>query len=125
MVALSTTEAEYIAAGSGATQAVWLRRMLSELKHQHDASTVIYWDYKSTISLTKNPVYHGKSKHIDIKFHFIRDLVKDKEIVIEYCRSEEQVADIFMKPLKVDNFQKLKKSLGMMSYEELGLRGAT
>ena len=124
MIALSTTEAEYITAASGATQAVWLRRMLFELKHRHDAPTVIYCNNKSTISLTMNPVYHGRSKHIDIKFHFIRDLVKDKEIVIEYCRSEEQFADIFTKTLKVDTFQKLKKSLGMMSYEGLGLREA-
>ena len=98
--------------------------MLCDLKHQHKAPTVIYCDKKSTISLTKNPVFHGRSKHIDIKFHFIRDLVKDNEIVIEYCRSEEQVADIFTKSLKVDSFLKLKKTLGMMSYGKLGLRGA-
>ena len=124
MVALLTTEAEYIAVASGATQAVWLHRMLCDLKHQQGTPTVIYCDNKSTISLTKNPVFHGRSKHIDIKFHFIRDLVKDNEIVIEYCRSKEQVADIFTKPLKVDTFLKLKKTLGMMSYGKLGLRGA-
>ncbi|TXG52111.1 hypothetical protein EZV62_021280 [Acer yangbiense] len=93
------------------------------LKLVKDGS-VIYCDNKSTISLTKNPVFHGRSKHIDIKFHFIQDLVKDNEIVIAYCRSEEQVADIFTKPLKVDSFLKLKKTLGMMSYGKLGLRGA-
>ncbi|TXG61110.1 hypothetical protein EZV62_012473 [Acer yangbiense] len=69
-------------------------------------------------------VYHGRSKHSDIKFHFIQDLVKDNEIMIEYYHSEEKVANIFTKPLKVDSFLKLKKTLCIMSYGKLGLRGA-
>ena len=115
VVALSTTEAEYIAAANCATQAVWLRRMLGELQHQQNGPTTIYCDNKSTIALTKNPMFHGRSKHIDIKHHYIRELVKDKEIVVEYCASEYQVADIFTKSLKADLFLKLKRKLGMQS----------
>jgi hypothetical protein len=58
----------------------------------------VFSDSKSTIALTKNPVFHGRSKHIDIKLHYIRDLIKDIEIVVEYCTSEDQIADIFTKP---------------------------
>jgi len=124
VVALSTAEAEYIAAGSTATQAVWLRRILSVLQHKQEGPTKILCDSKSAIALSKNPVFHGRSKHIDIKFHFIRDLVNDKEIELEFVRSEDQVADIFTKPLKAELFLKMKRLMGMMKFEDLGLREA-
>lgn len=100
VVALSIAEAEYMAAISSATQALWLRRMLGFLQHKQDNPTIIFCDSKSAIELTKNPVFHGRSKHIDIKFYFIHDLVQDKEMVIEYCKTGEQVTDVFTKPLK-------------------------
>lgn len=92
VVALSTAEAEYIAAASCACQAVWLRRILAELHHEQIAPTTIFCDNKSAIALTKNPVFHGRSKHIDIKYHYIRELVKRSEINLEFCKSEDQVA---------------------------------
>ena len=110
---LSTTEVEYIAAVGCATQAIWLRKILGELQYQQNKPTVIFCDNKPTIALTKNPVFHGRSKHIDIKHHYIRELVKNKEIMVEYCASEDQIANIFMKPLKAEQFFKLKRMLGM------------
>lgn len=59
-------------------------------------------------------MFHGRNKHIDIKHHYIRDLIRDKEIVVEFCISEDQLADIFTKPLKVNLCIKLKKMLRMM-----------
>ena len=88
--------------------------MLSELQHWQVAPTKIFCDNKSTIALTKNPVFHSRSKHIDIKHHYIRDLIRDKEIVVEYCASEDQTSDIFTKPLKANLFLKLKNMLGMI-----------
>ncbi|PNX70600.1 type I inositol 145-trisphosphate 5-phosphatase 12-like protein [Trifolium pratense] len=85
VVALSTAEAEYIAATSCATQTVWLRRILEVMHHKQDSPTEILCDNKSAIALSKNPVFHGRSKHIDIRFHKIRELVDEKEVVIEYC----------------------------------------
>lgn len=114
VVALSTAEAEYIAATSCATQTVWLRRILEVMHHEQNTPTKIYCDNKSAIALSKNPVFHGRSKHIDIRFHKIRELIAEKEVVIEYCPTEEQIADIFTKPLKIESFYKLKKMLGMM-----------
>lgn len=113
-----------MAAASSATQAVWLRRLLSVLQFKQDGPTKILCDSKSAITLSKNPVFHGRSKHIDIKFHFIRDLVREKEIVVEYCQTEDQVTDIFTKPLKTEPFLKLKNMLGMIKFEDLGLREA-
>ncbi|XP_026429096.1 zinc finger MYM-type protein 1-like [Papaver somniferum] len=79
-------------------------------------------DNKPTISLTKNLVLHGRSKHIDIKYHYIRELVSNKEIDVEFVESEEQVADIFTKSLKANTFIYLRGKLGMISKEYLVLR---
>ena len=73
-------------------------------------------DNNSAIALSKNHVFHKRTKHIDIRFHFIRELVNDKEICLEFCRSEDQLADIFIKPLAKDTFQYLRSYLGMTSY---------
>jgi len=88
--------------------------MLEVMYQKQDTLTVIFCDNKSVIALSKNSVFHGRSKHIDIRFHKIRELVAEKEVVIEYCPIEEQVIDMFTKPLKEELFYKLKKMLGMM-----------
>ena len=81
-----------------------------------------YCNGKSEIELSKNPVLDGCSKHIDMKHYFTRELVREKEIEIDYCRIEKQVADIFTKTLKTETFVKLKKMLGMSKFEKFGLR---
>lgn len=106
-----------MAATNSATQALWLRRMLEFLQHTQKGPTKILCDNKSAIELTKNPVFHDRSKHIDIKYHFIREIVQNKEININYCKTEDQVVDIFTKPLKFELFVKLKKMLRMIKYE--------
>lgn len=115
IVTLSTTEAEYVAASVCACQAIWFKRILRELGYNVDGSTVIYCDNTSTIKLSKNPVFHGRCKHIGVRFHFLRDMVKDEEIQLEHCGSEEQVADIFTKPLKRETFERLRDQLEICS----------
>lgn len=124
VIALSTAATEYIAAANSATQVLWLRRILGVLQHKQVGPTTIYCDSKFAIKLSKNPVLHGRSKHIDIKYHFIRELLHEKVIEVDYCRTEEQVADIFTKVLKMEIFVKLKKMLGMSKFEKFGLREA-
>ena len=113
VVTLSTTEAEFIAAASSACQAVWLRRILQQLNHEPRKSTTIYCDNSSTIKLSKNPVLHGRNKHIDVRFHFLQELTKDEVVELIQCSSQEQVADIMTKPLKLDVFQNLRELLGV------------
>lgn len=113
VVALSSAEAEYMALSFAGCQAIWLRGVLDNLNYSRKTATTILCDNKSTIALTKNPVFHGKSKHIRIKFHFIRELVNNDEVEISFCISKEQVADIFTKALQVGTFNLLKKKLGM------------
>jgi len=110
---LSTTEAEFIAAASSACQVVWLRRILQQLNHEPQKSTTIYCNNSSTIKLSKNPVLHGRSKHVDVRFHFLRELTKDEVVELIQCSSQEQVADIMTKPLKLDVFQNLRELLGV------------
>lgn len=80
---------------------------------------MIQCDNSSTIQLSKNPVFHGRSKHIDIRFHFLRDLVKDEVVKLSYCNSQVQVADIMTKPLKLEQFLRLRSMLGMTEASEV------
>ena len=80
IVALSTAEAEYVAATTTACQAVWLRRVLKDLCHEQEKGTTIYCGNSSMIALSKNLVFHKRTKHIDTKFHFIRELINIGEI---------------------------------------------
>jgi transposase InsO family protein len=113
VVSLSTTEAEFIAAASSACQVVWINRILKSLNQTQHTPTKVYCDNISAIKLSKNPVMHGRNKHIDIRFHFLRELVKDGSVELITCSTTEQVADILIKPLKLDVFLKMRKLLGV------------
>eukprot|EP00253_Pinus_taeda_P006688 PITA_06688 len=113
IVALSTVEAEYVVAPAAACQGVWMRRMLRSLGQEQAKATVIFCDNSSAIALSKNSVFHKRTKHIDTRFHYIRELVNNGEIVLEHCSTQEQVADILTKPLDQKSFEFLRKCLGM------------
>uniref|UniRef100_A0A2N9G770 Integrase catalytic domain-containing protein n=1 Tax=Fagus sylvatica TaxID=28930 RepID=A0A2N9G770_FAGSY len=112
IVTLSTCEAEYVAATSSVCHAVWLRSLLKELHMSQEEATEIFVDNKSALALAKNPVFHDRSKHIDTRYHFIRECIARKEVQLEFVKSQDQVADIFTKPLKYDTFYKLRALLG-------------
>ncbi|WJZ99221.1 hypothetical protein VitviT2T_017686 [Vitis vinifera] len=113
VVTLSTTEAEFVAAASCACQGVWMRRVLEKLGHSQGKCTTVLCDNCSTIKLSKNLVMHGRSKHIDVRFHFLRDLTREGVVELTHCGTQEQVADIMTKPLKLDVFLKLRELLGV------------
>ena len=73
--------------------------MLEKLDHTLAGTTIVYCDNSSTIKLSKNPIMHGRSKHIDVRFHVLRDLTRDGVITLLHCRSQDQLADIMTKPL--------------------------
>ena len=77
---------------------------MKELKQEQDDATKIYCDNNSTITLSKNLVFHKRSKHIDTRYHFIRELIINDKIVLEHCKSEDQYDDIFTKPLGKESF---------------------
>ena len=94
---------------------MWLGYILGELNLVEEGTVKIYVDNKSVISLAKNPESHSRSKHINIKYHFLREQVNDKIVELVHGKTEEILADIFTKPLKPEVFQKMKKKLRMQS----------
>nr|GEV49966.1 retrovirus-related Pol polyprotein from transposon TNT 1-94 [Tanacetum cinerariifolium] len=110
---LSSCEAEYIAATSCVCHAIWLRSMLKELHMEQEYATEIYVDNKSAIDLAKNPVYHDRSKHINTHYHFIQECIARKDVRVIHTSSEDQVADIFTKPLNERDFTRQRIMLGV------------
>ena len=116
-VALSTAEAEYVAACSDSCEAVWMRKLLSDLFDLQLGATCIYCDNQSCVKLSKNPIFHDKSKHIAIKYHYIRDMVKRGAVKLQYVGTEEYIADVLMKPLARVKFEYFRENLGVSQIE--------
>ena len=119
-VALSTTEAEYVSASEATAQAIWLRFVLDDFGEMQAETTPLFCDNMSAISMAKNPVFHQRTRHINRKYHFIREALQEGVIDVKFCRSEEQLADIFTKALPKDRFKKLRLDLGVKSVNNLG-----
>ncbi|KAK9217771.1 hypothetical protein WN943_006399 [Citrus x changshan-huyou] len=115
-VALSTTEAEYIAAGSCCAQILWMKQTLRDYGIKLDQIPILC-DNTSAINLSKNPIQHSRTKHIEIRHHFLRDHVQKGDVVIKFVSTENQLADIFTKPLSEEHFIKIRHELGMMNVE--------
>jgi len=111
-------ETEYIAVASCACQCIWIKRIMESFCFSDD-HVLVLCDNNSTIQLSKNLVFHGRAKHRDVHFHFLRDLIKDGSIELKYCNSQSQIADIMIKPLKLDQFLNLKSMLGLIEASEV------
>lgn len=116
-VVLSTTEAEYIALCHGMQEMLFLKYLLGELGFATSTALTIHEDNQSCIKLANNPELHGRSKHIDIRYHFVQEKVERKEFVIEYCETKAMSADIFTKGLAKQQFRALRLSIGLMPKE--------
>ena len=117
IVALSSCEAEYIAATTGACQGLWLARLLAELKNKEADAVTLKIDNESAIALSKNPVFHDRSKHIDVRYHFIRECVEENRVKLQSIRTEEQLADILTKALGRERFCELQLKLGVIDVQ--------
>jgi len=80
--------------------------------------TKIYVDTSSAIALAKNPVFDDKSKHIDTRFHYLKDCIANKKVEVKYVKTQDQVADIFTKPLKYDVFVKMRDMVRAMKNDD-------
>jgi hypothetical protein len=114
-VALSSCEAEYMAASAASYQAVWLSRLLGEVIGEEPKKIKLLVDNQSAIALCKNPVHHERTKHIDIRFHFIREYIEDGKVEVDHVRTEEQLADILTKLLGRVKFVELRQQLGVIN----------
>jgi len=111
---LSTAEAEYIAAGLVCSQLLWLKQQLCDYG-VNVSCMPIFCDNTSAIVISKNPVQHSRTKHIDIRHHFIRNHVEKGNITLEFCSTEKQWADILTKPLARKRFELLRLEIGLIS----------
>jgi len=112
-VALSTAEAEYVALASAAQEAIWISNLVEALTNKRTGSIIIYEDNQSAISMSKNPQFHCRAKHIDIKYHFVRDQVEKETVTLKYCPTKDMIADMLTKGLHKEQFYKLRSMAGV------------
>lgn len=114
-VALSTTESEYVAGAEAVKELIWLQQLFMDLVPSCSSKPVLYMDNQSAIRLVKNPEFHKRTKHIDVKFHFIREKFQNGSFELEYASSDEQVADIFTKALSKEKFEKFRLKMNLIN----------
>lgn len=113
-VALSSAEAEYAAMSIAASEACWLRFSFKDFMVKKEFVCVkLYEDNQSAIRVSKNPEFHKRLKHVDIKYHFIREKIKENIIDVTYISTNDQIADILTKPLGKSKFNKLRELMGL------------
>jgi len=119
IVALSSCEAEYVAGAAAACQGIWLSRLVGDLMGTKETPVKLLMDNMSAIALSKNPVHHDRSKHIDTKYHFLRECIEEGKVEVEHVGTENQLADIFTKSLGRIRFMELRKALGVVDVQQV------
>ena len=95
-MALSTTEAEYIATTEGCKEMSWMKRLLKEIGLKH-GRYIVYSDSQSAIHVSKNPSFHSRSKHIQVRYHWVRDVLDEKQLSLEKVHTDDNDSDMMMK----------------------------
>jgi hypothetical protein len=121
-IAQSTVEAEYIVASAASREAVWLKKLLSDLFNVELEPILIHCDNQSCIKLSENPVFHDRSKHIEMRYQYVRDMVQKNILSIQYVPTAEQTADILTKPLSLTKFVYFRDKLGVAKNASLAER---
>jgi hypothetical protein len=112
-ISLSTTKFEYIAAATCCNQVLWMIQTLADLEVKYTAPILIHCDNTNAISVSKNPIFHSKTQHIPIKYHFLREQVTNTIVSLHYIPSKDQIVDIFTKLLAKTQFEYLCQKLGV------------
>ncbi|KAI3703128.1 hypothetical protein L6452_28884 [Arctium lappa] len=122
-VSLSTAEAEYRAAAMTAQESTWLRQLLKDLCQPTEYAVPVYCDNRSAICLAENTVYHARTKHIAIRYHFIWEKVLQEEVELRQIKTEDQAADLFTRGLGGNKFEGFRQQLNVMKRTEAGVEG--
>ena len=113
IVTLSTTEAEYVAAVEAGKEIFWMRNILSEMGSPVDAPSTLYVDNRSALSVAKNPEHHGRMKHLDLRFYWLRDAVEAGKISPVHLRTDEMPADLLTKALPRAKVELFRRMMGL------------
>ena len=116
-VELSIAEAEYVAAFSASCEVVWMRKLLYDLFDLQLDATCIHCDNQSFMKLSENPVFHDKSKHVEIKYHYIKDMVQRTAVKLWYVAMDEQIANVLPKQLARVKFEYFRENIGVLHIE--------
>ena len=119
VVALSSTEAEYVALCHAAQETVWLRNLLHSINLQQSEATILYEDNQGAMALSNNPKDHTRTKHIDVKYHYVRETIEHGYVNLMYCPTENMVADMLTKGLPKQTFEKFRSQMGVDSTMDL------
>ena len=122
LVALGTAEAEYISASDASREAVWLRKLLSDLFDTSLEPIVIHCDNQSCIKISEIPVFHDHSKHMEMRYHYLRDMVQRRATSLRYVPTDEQTANVLTKPLSKTKFEYFQDKLGVVENAPLAER---
>ncbi|GMI82979.1 cysteine-rich RLK (RECEPTOR-like protein kinase) 8 [Hibiscus trionum] len=122
-VALSSTEAEYIAATMAAQECIWMKCLMGDMFGNINYALQIKCDNESAIKLASNPVFHGRTKHIEVRNHFVREKVLNQELDLVGVNTNDQTADIFTKALAKPKFERFRAALGVVN-RKYALRGS-
>ena len=114
-VSRSSTEAEYRSLATGAAELAWLRQVLCNLKLYLPSAPLIWCDNTSALALASNPVFHGRMKHIEVDYHFVREKVVRDDLLLQFISTHDQLADIFTKALPSTRFHQLCSKLMVCS----------
>ena len=119
VVSLSSCEAEYIVTSLCACQATWMVNLVEEIIRKDHGAITMKIDSMSAINLAKNLIVHGRSKYIEMRFHYLREQVTNGKINLEHCRTENQIADITTKGVQVEVFRRLRTMMNIDSLDTL------
>jgi histone deacetylase 1/2 len=118
-VSRSSTESEYKALGNATAELIWVQSLLRELRIPQPCSPVLWCDNLGATYLSSNPVFHARTKHIEVDFHFVRERVSRKQLQIRFISSKDQIADIFTKPLPLPLYEHCKRNLNLVQPVEI------
>jgi hypothetical protein len=119
VVALLSYEAKYIAAATASCQGVWLGRLLVEIRGEGVDTITLKIDNMSAIQLSRNHVFHERSKHIDTRYHYIRQCIEEGSVQVAPVNTNDQLADILAKSLGRDRFIELRTKIGIVNTQEV------
>ncbi|MCO5607299.1 hypothetical protein L7F22_061492 [Adiantum nelumboides] len=109
-------EAEYMAVFTATVECVWLIRPMADLGVRQDTTNTIYTDSQSAFKIARNPVFHARTKHIEVHYHYVKERLSAGEISLAYLSTQDNLADLFTKALSREKFKAFRKALGLLSF---------